>query len=126
MRDHHQPTGEPGHHLLQHSQPGQVQVIGRLVQQQHVGPDEQHHGQPQPGRLPTGQLPGTAGEDVHRKAEPAGDRVRPLGQVRRADREPGLQGGRVPGVRAGLAGHQRRRGPVQLGTRRATPVRRAR
>lgn len=39
-------------------QPGQgvvVEVVGRLVQQQHLGTRRQQRGQPQPGLLPTGQ-----------------------------------------------------------------------
>ena len=121
MRDQHQPARVAGDQVLQRGQPVGVQVVGRLVEQQHVRPDQQHRGQPEPGRLAAGQRRRAAVEHVGGQREPVGHRHRPLGQVGAAEREPRLQGGRVPVVGAAPARGQRGGRPVQLGLGRGHP-----
>ena len=47
-----------------------VEVVGRLVEQQDVGPAEQQPGQPEPDRLAAGQLAEAPVEDRGGQAEP--------------------------------------------------------
>ena len=56
MGDHHQPAGEPGQPLLQPGDHLRVQMVGGLVQNQHVGGVDEHRGQRHALALSAGQL----------------------------------------------------------------------
>ena len=111
VADHHRRGAQPGDEPLQPLQPVQVQVVGRLVEQQHVVAGEQQRGQPGPGRLPAGQR----GHRRVQRRRPGRRRRRltgPLVQVGAAEREPALQRGGVGVVGARLARAERLGGGV--------------
>ena len=51
MRDHQHGAAEPGQEVLQPREAVEVEVVGRLVEQQHGRPREQHAGQQRARRL---------------------------------------------------------------------------
>jgi len=112
VADQHRAGPPRQHEVLQHRQPDQVEVVGRLVQQQHVVPGQQQRREPRSGRLAAGQRRHRPVE-LDGEAELGGDRVGPLVQVGRAEAEPALQGHGVRVVGAALAPLQRHRRRVQ-------------
>lgn len=105
MADQHGAGAQALDEGLQPVQAVQVQVVGRLVQQEDVVAREQQRGEARAGRL-------TAGERGHRQveadlqAERVGDLLGPLLQVRAAQVEPAVQALRVRVVGALPALHQ--------------------
>ena len=104
---------QPGDEPLEALQPVEVQVVGRLVEQQHVVARQQQRRQPGPRGLPAGQR---RHRGVERDAEPdvVRDGARALVEVRAAEGEPAVERGGVGVVRARLAGPQRLGGGVHL------------
>ena len=70
MRDHHQGAGPTVQHVLDRSQGVGVQVVGRLVQQQHVRSLEQQPQELQPAAFAAGQLPDRRPGPFPAEAEP--------------------------------------------------------
>ena len=52
---HHEAAAEPGQMPLQQFQAAGVEVVGGLIEEDHVEAGEQHRGQREPGGLPAGQ-----------------------------------------------------------------------
>ena len=77
VRHHHDDAGEALEERLQPAQPVEVEVVGRLVEQQHVDPGQQDRGQGQPGRLPARQRGGRLVEHRVGEAEVLADLARP-------------------------------------------------
>ena len=103
MGDQHDPAAQPAHERLEPFQAGEVEVVGRLVEQHEVEAAEQQRGQRGPGRLP-------AGEGGH-QARPGRRRGRgrpaPAGSARRGRARRWPASGRGPGRR-------RRRRPASV------------
>ena len=102
---------------LQPGEPVEVQVVGRLVQQEHVVAAEQQRGQRRPRRLAAGQ-DGHELIELHGQAQAGHDRIGPLVQVCAAERQPPLQPARVAVIRSGPSGGQRVRGGLHRVVRR--------
>ena len=120
------PARRPVHEALQPLQAVQVEVVGRLVEQEDVVAGQQQGGESGAGRLAAGEGRSSAGRG-RRQAEGVGDLLGPLVQVGAAEAEPALQ----------ARWRRRRRRPGAPSTRAwvassiarwasATPVRRAR
>ncbi len=90
MADDDRPGRQPGHERLQPLQPVEVEVVGRLVEQEDVEPAEQQGGEPGPGGLAAGE-PGHRRCQVDREPQVGGGRVGPLGEVGAAERQPAFQ-----------------------------------
>ena len=120
------PAPQPGDEPLEPLQPVEVEVVGRLVEQEDVVAGEQQRRQPGPGGLAAGQR---RHRRVERDAEPevVRDGLGALVEVGAAEGEPALERGGVGVVRARRARRPapRRRRPSPPGPA-ATPVRRAR
>lgn len=90
MADDDRPGAQTLYEGLQAVEAVQVEVVGRLVQQEDVVAGQQQRGEPGAGRL-------TAGERGHRQvqsdgqAERVGDLVGAFVQVRAAEGEPALK-----------------------------------
>ena len=111
-----------GDELDDQREPARVEVVGRLVQQQHVVPAEQHGDQ----RGPRGLTAGEAAERPvggHVQAHLRGHLRQPVLEVGRAEREPAVQRRGVLLVGAGPALGQGRGGVVEVavGGRHAGP-----
>ena len=117
MTDQDGPGPQALHERLQLGEPVQVEVVGRLVEQEHVVPAEQQRRQ----RSPRGLAPGQGGHgliELRGQSQPIRDRAGPLVQVRPAEREPPFQRAGVVLVRAGRPGRQRVRGGLHRLVRR--------
>ena len=125
MADDHEAGLQPEHELLEPLEPGEVEVVGRLVEQEHVVAAEQHAGQRGPGRLPAGQRRRLRVEQAERQPEVRAHLLGAHVEVGAAEVEPAGQ--RLVVVRA-----RPRRWSARRSRRRAsacaaaTPVRRAR
>ena len=64
VADQDDPGPRAGDEALELVEAGEVQVVGGLVEQQHVVAGQQQRGQPDPGRLPAGE-PGRGGRRAH-------------------------------------------------------------
>jgi hypothetical protein len=85
---------------------GEVEVVRRLVEQQHVEPGQQHGGERGPGRLAPGERDGVLVERPLGQAQVRAHDGGPRVEVGAAERHPPLQRGRVRVVGAGRAfGH---------------------
>ena len=119
------PARRPFDERLQPVEPVEVEVVGRLVEQEDVVAAEQQRRQARAGRLAAGQR-GHRLVEVDAEAQVGGDRAGPVVQVRAAEGEPALERDGVRVVGAGRARSQRLGGRVQPRCAAATPVRRAR
>ena len=117
MADQDRPGAKAGDKLLQPGQPVEVQVVGRLVEQEYVVAAEQERGKASPRGLAAGQ-PSHLVVRAHPQAEPGNDRVRPLVQVRAAKCKPPLQPAGVGVLSARRAGGERARGCLHRVVRR--------
>ena len=90
MADHDRPRGQAADEPLQPVQAVQVEVVGRLVEQEHVVPGQQQGGQARPRRLPAGQRRHRRVQ-VDPQAQVGRDRVQPLVEVGPAQRQPPFQ-----------------------------------
>ena len=106
MRDDHQAGLQRQDELLEPLQPGEVQVVGRLVQQEDIKARQQHRGERGPRGLPAGQAHGVGVQQRGRQAEVGADLLGPLLEVGAAEVQPRLQRCGVRVVGAGLAGGQ--------------------
>jgi len=104
--DQHDAGAQAAHEGLEPLQAGDVEVVGRLVEQHHVEATEQQGGECDPGGLPAGQ---GRHEGVHADLEPElGEHRRdPIVQVGRAGCEPTVE---AVGVRRLLGPGRRRAG----------------
>ena len=134
MRDDEHRAGEAGQELLQPRQAVEVEVVGRLVEQQHGRPREQHAGQQRARRLAAGQRAERRVErhvgDAERGARavelrlqrPAAERAEALlrlavGARARRGRRAGLRA-----ARARRAAATPRRAPRRAGGRSSAPA----
>ena len=102
--DQHDPGAEPAHERLQALEPGEVEVVGGLVEQHDVEAAEQQRGQRGAGGLPTGERRHQrVRADV--EAEVGEHRRQPLVEVRGAAGQPVVEarGVRRPPRRVGTA-----------------------
>ena len=111
MADDHGRTPEPGDEPLEPLQPVEVEVVGGLVEQQHVVAGEQQRGEPGPGGL-TARQRGHRHGQVDGEPDLGGHLARAVLQVGAAEGEPAVQRGGVGVVGAGGAVAERRRGRV--------------
>ncbi len=127
MADHHGAGAQAGDEALQPVQPVQVEVVGRLVEQEDVVAAEQQRGEAGAGGLAAGQRRSSAWSRSTSRPSSAATCAGPLVQVGAAEGEPALQSVRV---RVVGARPPRRRAPrwrrPSRPARRLTPVRRAR
>ena len=100
VRDEHDATAQAGDEGLEPVEPGEVEVVGRLVEQDDVEAAEQQGGQRRAGRLPARQRghEGVVADVEPELAEHRGDAVL---EVRGAAREPVVEGDAVCRVGAG-------------------------
>jgi hypothetical protein len=118
------PADRPEHEPLEPLEAGEVEVVGRLVEQEDVVARQQHRGERGPRRLPARQVHRLGVEQVGRQPEVDADLLGAHVEVGAAEVEPALECLAVVGsVRA--LGQRDGRG-VEVGLRLATPVRRAR
>ena len=122
VRDEDDPAAESLHERLEARQPVEVEVVGRLVEQDDVEPAEQERGQGDPGGLPAGQgRHQRVGADV--EPEVGQHRCDPVVEVGRAARHPAVERDGVRVVGARLAGPEPRGGGLhrrgRLGRARA-------
>jgi hypothetical protein len=110
VRDDHRAARPLGDEPLQPGEAVEVEVVGRLVEQQDVEAREQDRGQRRARGLPTGEPDGLPVEQRGIQPEVAQDRLRPLLQVGAAEREPCLERLGVAVPRAGRVGRQVARG----------------
>ncbi len=103
VADHDGARAQALHEPLQALQTLQVQVVGRLVEQEDVVAGEQQRGEARAGRLATGQR-GHRQVQAHGQPELVGDLLGPLVEVGAAEVQPLVQGRRVRVIGA--------RGPV--------------
>src|SRR5579859_2171823 len=85
VRDHHGAAGEVEQRVLQGAERLDVEVVGRLVEQDHVAADLQRQRQVEPVALATGQYPG--GLLLVGSLEPEGGDVRARGHLDLADHQ---------------------------------------
>ena len=102
VADDHGRAAQTCHELLEPLQAVEVEVVGRLVEQQHVVAREQQRREPGPGRLPTGQR-GHRRLDVDPEAQPGQGHGGPFLEVGATQREPRLERRGIPVVGAGPA-----------------------
>ena len=110
VRDDHGAAGALGDEPLQPRQAVEVEVVGRLVEQQDVEAREQDRGQRGARGLAAGERHGLQVEQRGIEPEVAQDRLRALLQVGAAEREPRLERLGVAVRRAGRVGRQVVRG----------------
>ena len=113
--DDHAPPAVSADEALEPVEAGEVEVVGRLVEQEHVEAGQQDRGQRGPGRLAARQRGQVHVEPVDREAEVVAHRAGPGLEVGAAERQVAVEGGGVGvvGARRGLG--QRRRRAVQRG-----------
>ena len=101
--------------LLEAFEPGEVEVVRRLVEEEHVEPGEHDRGEARPGRLPTRQRGHLEVEHARREPEVGAHRADPRVEVGRAEPEVTLErvGVGVVGPRR-LLGERGRRGVERL------------
>ena len=118
-------AAQPGDEPLEPLQPVEVEVVGGLVEQQHVVAGQQQRREPGARGLPAGQR---RHRGVERDAEPdvGRDRARALVEVGAAEGEPAVQRGGVGVVRTRRAGASASAAASIACCAAATPVRRAR
>ena len=102
------------HEPFQDLQPGDVQIVGRLVEQEDVVAGQQQRGEVDTGRLATRQAGHRLAADVAGQSEGSEDPGGALLNVRTAQGEPALECGGVGVVRSRLLLDQQRRGLVQV------------
>jgi hypothetical protein len=117
VRDDDQPGLQAEHELLEPLQAGEVEVVGRLVEQEDVVAREQHAGQRRPRRLAARQRHGLGVEQVQRQTEVDAHLLGPHLQVGAAEVEPALERGAVGVVGTGRPRAQRLRRGVQRALR---------
>jgi hypothetical protein len=110
--DDHGAARALGDEALQAVEPVEVEVVGRLVEQQHVEAREQDRGQGRARRLPARQRGGLELQQRGVEPEVAQDGLRPRLEVGAAERQPGLERARVGVGRPGLARRHRVGGGV--------------
>ncbi len=122
MRDDDEPAVARVEELLEPLEPVEVEVVRRLVEEQHVEAGEQDHRERHAGRLPARECRRRPVER-DREAELGRDRAGPRVEIAAAERDEAVQGARVSIVRV-LAGGQGRRGLLELalGRRDAGPA----
>jgi hypothetical protein len=118
MTDNHSPGAQILNELLQPGQPVQIEVVRRLVEQEHVVAAEQQRGQRRPGGLPPGQG-GHGLIELDGQPQAGHDRTGALVQVRAAERQPPVQLAGVGVIRAGRPRCQRVRGGLHRLTGRS-------
>ena len=124
---HRRRARRPATNVLQPRQAGQVQVVGRLVQQQHVVAVTAAARPARPGPPGRRRAPVTGRSSSTVEAQLGGDRLGPLVQVGGAEAEPALQRRRVRVVGAAARPAPAPRWPRPASRcAAATPVRRAR
>ena len=127
VRDDHGAAGALGDEALQPCQAVEVEVVGRLVEQQDVEAREQDRGQRGARRLAAGERDGLEVEQGGIEPEVAQDGLRALLEVAAAEREPGLEAPRRSGPpRRARRPPGRAWRPRTRASAAATPVRRAR
>ena len=70
VADHEEGPRPAAEHVVEPGPCGGVEVVGRLVEQQHVGAPQQQPGQPEPDHLASGELAEPPVEDRGGQAEP--------------------------------------------------------
>jgi hypothetical protein len=105
--DHTRPC-QPVDEALQPVEPVHVEVVGGLVEQEHVETGQQQGRQLGAGRLPAREAHHRAGQQARRQAEVVGHRPGAGVEVGAAQRHPPVEGGGVGVVGARLAVCQRR------------------
>ena len=107
--DQHDPGAQPAHERLEPLEPGQVEVVGGLVEQHDVEAAEQQRGQRGAGGLPAGQR-GHQRVRADVEAEVGEHRRQPLVEVRGAAGQPVVEAVRVGVARPPAAPSPERRG----------------
>ena len=105
---------ESGHPALDPVEPVEIEVVGRLVEQEDVEPGEQQGGQARPGGLPTGQRRRRLVEQSGRQPEVRPHLADAGVEVGAPQGEPLVEGGGVMVVRVVPVGSERRRGRFQV------------
>ena len=113
------------HERLEQVEPGEVEVVGGLVEEQHVLARQEDRGQRGPGRLPAGEVADLDVDAVGGQADLGEHRAGAGVEVVATDGEEVLEGARVGLDRVGVVAH-RGRGASSASLAAATPVRRAR
>ena len=119
-----EPAGKIANVLLEAIEPVEVEVVGRLVEEQHVEAAQQDRGQRDLRGLPTRQHGHRAIEHVFVEPHVGGDRPRPGVEVGRTGREVVVEGRGVRVVGSRLTPGQRGRRPLEV-PRRPRPRRSA-
>ena len=93
--DHCDPARDRAEKALEAVEPGEIEVVGRFVEQKHVESSQQDRGQPGPPRLSTGQI--SEGDFLHvrREAQVGGHRPDPGVEVISAESQKAVQGIRI-------------------------------
>ena len=112
--DHHAP-GELVEEALEPVEPVEVEVVGGLVEEEHVELREQDGGQRGARGLAARQRPHVLVEQPGGEPELVPQRPDAGVEVGAAERQPAVEGGGVAVVAAGLGGGQRVGGLVELG-----------
>jgi hypothetical protein len=107
VADHHQRAGELEHEPLELLEAGEVEVVGGLVEQQHVEAGEQHRREPDARCLPTRQRGGLGVEQVGRESDGRERLADAHVEVGCAQREPAVERAAVRVVGPGPAVGQR-------------------
>jgi len=115
VRDDHARPGQAVDEALQAVEPICVEVVRRLVEQEHVEAGEQQRRQLGPGRLAARQAGHRTVEQGRGQAEVVGHGPGPRVDVGPAERQPPVEGGGVGVVGPGRGGRQRRDGGVENG-----------
>ena len=118
VADEHDAGAEPGDPPLEPVEPGEVEVVRRLVEQEDVEAREQQRGQPRPGRLAARQRDGRLVEQPGREPEVRPHLADPCVEVGAAEGQPLVERDGVAVVGSGVRRRQRGRGGVQLDGRR--------
>ena len=115
---------EPGHPALDPVEPVEIEVVGRLVEQEDVEPGEQQGGQARSGGLPAGQRRRRFVEQPGRQPEVRPHLADAGVEVGAAQAEPTVEGGGVVVVGTGPVGGERSCGRVEVavGGRHARPA----
>ena len=115
VADEHDGRLQLGDPPLEALQPGEVEVVGRLVEQEHVEPGQQQRRQPGPRRLAAGQRGGRLGQQAAGEPE-VGPHLPDAGiEIGAAEGQPPLEGDGVAVVGARRAGGEGGRRRVELG-----------
>ena len=81
--------------MLEPFEPGEIEVVGRFVEQKHVEPSQQDRRQPDPPCLSTGQIGEGGFLHVRREAQVGGHRPDPGVEVVSAESQEAVQGIRI-------------------------------